>query len=78
MRSRCNRTALGLDVRKQYTGVITVLELLTVWAAINLPTQTLGATMLDRPHGLAMRGQEFVSIFSSVVSPILSKEVGQF
>jgi hypothetical protein len=59
-------------------GVITVLKLLTVGTTINLSTQALGAAVLNRPHRLTMRGQEFVSIFSSVVSTILSKEVSQF
>jgi hypothetical protein len=59
-------------------GVITVLEFLTVGTTIDLSTQALGAAMLDCPHRLAMRGQEFVSIFFSVISSIFSKEVSQF
>jgi hypothetical protein len=59
-------------------GVITVLKFLTVGTAINLPAQPFGATMLDRPHRLTMRRQEFVRIFFSVVRAILSKEVSQF
>jgi hypothetical protein len=59
-------------------GVIPVLKLLTVWTAIDLSTQALGAAMLNRPHCLTMRGQELVSIFFSVGGAILSKEVSQF
>jgi len=59
-------------------GVITVLKLLTVRTAENLSTQALGATMLDRPHGLTMRGEQFVGIFFSVVSAIRLKEISQF
>jgi len=58
-------------------GVITVLKLLTVWTAIHLSAETLGATMLNRPHRQAMRGQEFVCIFFSVVSAISSQELSQ-
>jgi hypothetical protein len=59
-------------------GVITVLKLLTVRTAIHLSAQALGAAMLNGPHGLTMRRQEFVGIFFSVVSAIRSKEVSQF
>jgi hypothetical protein len=59
-------------------GVITVLKLPTVFTTEYLSAQTLGTTMLDRPHGLTMRGQEFICIFFSVVSAIRSKEVSQF
>jgi hypothetical protein len=53
-------------------GVITVLKLLTGGTAIHLSAQALGTTMLNRPHGLTMRGQEFVGIFFSVVCAIRS------
>jgi hypothetical protein len=59
-------------------GVIAVLKLLAGWTTIDLSPQALGAAVLNGPHGLTMRGQEFVGILFSVVSPIFSKEVGQF
>jgi hypothetical protein len=59
-------------------GVITILKLLTGGTGKDLSAQTLGATMLDRPHCLTMRRQEFVSIFFSVGGTIFSKEVSQF
>jgi hypothetical protein len=59
-------------------GVITVLKLLSVGTAIDLSAQTLGAAMLNGPHCLTMRGQEFLSIFFSIGSTIFSKEVSQF
>jgi hypothetical protein len=54
------------------------VEFLTVGTTIDLSTETLGTTMLDRPHRQAMRGQEFVRIFFLVGGTILSKEVSQF
>jgi hypothetical protein len=58
--------------------VITVLKLLTGGTAINLSAQLRGATMLNRPYGLTMRGEKFVSIFFAVVSAIFSKELSEF
>jgi hypothetical protein len=58
--------------------MVAVLKLLAGGAAIHLPAQTFGAAMLDRPHREAMRGQEFVHIFFSIVSAIRLKEVSQF
>jgi hypothetical protein len=58
--------------------VITVLKLLTGGTGKDLPAQLFGAAMLDRPHSLAMRRQEFVRIFFSIVSPIRLKEISQF
>ncbi len=69
---------LALGTMPVAARVITVLEFLTVGTAIDLSAQALGATMLDRPHRLTMRGQEFVSIFVSISSPIFSKEVSEF
>ena len=60
------------------TGVITVLEFLTFFTTEYLSAQALGTAGFNRPHCLTMRGEEFVSIFFSVVSAILSKEVSQF
>jgi hypothetical protein len=59
-------------------GVITVLKLLTVRTAVDLSAQMLGAAMLDRRHRLTMRGQDLVSIFVSISSPIFSKEISEF
>jgi hypothetical protein len=69
---------LTLGTMPVAAGVITVLKLLTIWTAIDLSAQTLGAAMFDRPHRLTMRGQEFVSIFGSIGGAIFSKEIGQF
>jgi hypothetical protein len=59
-------------------GVITVLKLMTGGTAKDLPAQLFGAAMLNSPHCLTMRGQEFVSIFVSIGGTIFSKEVSEF
>jgi hypothetical protein len=60
------------------TGVITVLEFLTFFTTEHLSTQALSTAGLNRPHCLTVRGQEFIHIFFSIVSAVLSKEIRQF
>jgi hypothetical protein len=60
------------------TGVITVLKFLTLFTTKYLSAQALSTAGFNSPHCLTMRGQEFVCIFFSIVSPIFSKEVRQF
>jgi hypothetical protein len=60
------------------TRVIAVLKFLTFFTTEYLSAQALGTAGLNRPDCLMMRGQEFVRIFFSVGSAILSKEISQF
>jgi hypothetical protein len=60
------------------TRVITVLKFLTFFTTEYLSAQALSTAGFNSPHRLTMRGEEFFSIFFSVVSAILSKEVRQF
>ena len=58
--------------------MVAVLKFMTGRTAKNLPTQALGAAMLNGPHGLTVTGKEFVCIFFSVDGAIRSKEISQF
>jgi hypothetical protein len=58
--------------------MIAVLHLLTVWAMVDLPTQSLRATLFHRSHGFEVRGGHAAGVFLAISRTILAKDIRQF
>ena len=54
-------------------GMVTVLHLLTIRAAIDLPAQGWGATLFNRPHGLEVGGGHAAGILLAIGRTIRRK-----
>ena len=59
-------------------GMVAVLHLLTVRAAIDLPTQGLRAALLNGPHGFEMAGGHAAGVLLAIGRTILAENVCQF
>src|ERR1035437_5277615 len=58
-------------------GGITVLHVLTVRAAVNMPTQGFCATLFNCPHGLEMSGWHACGIFLAIRFSVVTENVRQ-
>ena len=58
--------------------VVTVLYLLTIWAAIDLSAQGCGAALFNRSHGFEVVGGHAAGILLAIGRTILAKDVCQF
>ena len=59
-------------------GVITVLQLLTLWTAIDLSTQDRSAAVFNRPHGLEMVARHAAGILLAIGRSITAENIRQF
>jgi hypothetical protein len=59
-------------------GVVAVTGFVTSWAVIDLSAQGCGAAVLNRPHGLAVAGQQFGGVLLAISGTILAKDIRQF
>ena len=59
-------------------GMVTVLQLLTVRAAIDLPTQGLGAALFNCPHHFEVGGRHPAGVLLAIGRTILAKDICQF
>ena len=59
-------------------GMVTVLQLLTVRAAINLSAQCCGATLFNCPHHFEVGGRHLAGVLLAIGRTILAEDVRQF
>ena len=58
--------------------MVTVLDLLTVWAAIDLSAQSFRAALFNRPHGFEVRGGHAAGVLLAIGRAIAAENVRQF
>ena len=57
--------------------MVAILDLIALRAVIYLPTQGLGAALLNGPHGAAMAGEQTVGVALAVGRAILAEDLRQ-
>jgi hypothetical protein len=69
---------LALGTVAVATGVVAVLQFLTMRTAIDLSTQGWRTTLLHRPHGLEVSARHAAGVLLAVGRTILAKDIRQF
>jgi hypothetical protein len=59
-------------------GMVAVLHLLTIWAMIDLSTQSFRPALFNGPHGLEMAGGHAAGILLAIDRTVAAKDVRQF
>jgi len=58
-------------------GMVTVLDLITLLAMVNMPAKGLSAAALDVSHGLQVAGEDPVSELLAILLTMLAEDIRQ-